>query len=1415
MCGGRPQRRTSSPEHDDRSAVIYPACSISRDGGVGQVEMRSMEHPEAYIPIDRRLALVRGEDLPDRTRGAALFADISGFTPLTERLAKELGPQRGAEELTQQLNVIYSALIAQVDQYRGAVISFSGDAITCWFDDNSVEFSVLSSQFDLPGTQNSKLKTQNWAALRALACASAMQRVMGDLAEVATPSGATVTLAIKVAIAAGPVRRFLVGDPPVQRFDVLAGATLDRLAAAEHHAEKGEIVASAEVLAGLENVVAPREWRSGEAPGERFAVIAGLAHPVPANPWPALPADALASEHSRPWLLPMVYERLSAGQGQFLAELRPAVALFARFGGIDYDGDAGANAKLDAYIHWVQGIVARYEGALLQLTIGDKGSYFYVAFGAPVAHDDDPARAVAAALELQALPPELAGIVGTQIGISRGRMRTGAYGGPTRRTYGVLGDEVNMAARLMGKAELGQILVSQPVADAVARRFTLRYVGPISVKGKQAPVQVSLVLDRRVPSTQRPSTLFSGVLVGREPELARMSELLLQAQTVGGQVLRLVGAAGVGKSHLAAELAERALGWGMRVAVGMCQSTTESIPYAPWRQVLRALLGLSAEPGAGEDPATTHAGQIAAVERFVAATNPDWLLRLPLLGDLLGLPIPDNATTASFEPRLRQRALYDMVVEMLQIWAQAQPLLLLVDDAHWMDEASKGLAAALARGVSEVPLMLTIAHRPTLHADPLLTELNELASYRRIDLDELSPQGVATLVANRLGGSPSPLALSLIQAETQGNPFFVEEVVDALRESGNLYRRDDGEWWLAARMFEALGQANLLTREEERWVLAPDASLSAVDLGLPDSIQGVVLSRIDRLPEAHKLTLKIASVIGRTFALDLLRQIHPASPAEADLVEQIALLEEREFTRLEALQRLIYLFKHTVTRDTAYETLLFDQRRQLHRSVGEVLEWLAPEATAQLAYHSYAGEDWPRALHYQSLAGRQSQKLFANQEGIEHFRKALRAAEFLPPEATAVQRFEIHVGLGELMTHIGQYDAALEHLGAARELATGLDDHDGRARACRWIARVYEHRGDYAQAVEWIQQGLAAIERQETADAAELLAIAGLINTRQGNYELAREQNDRSVQIAEKLGATTSLAFALNSRAIVSILRGNSTSAIKHFQRAAELYGQAENIQGQALSYNGIGNAYFELGQLPSADTYYRRARVIFVQTGDQLHLATVDNNLGEIARYQGRLDEAMSFYSEAVDTLEEMGGSLYMRAILRMNLGATLLQRGDVDGARQYLYAGQEQFAQVNARDFLPELHRHLARAALVCGDHGEAAREAGRSLDLARELAMRGEEGETLHMLGEVAAAEGRLDAAEQHLHGALAILDEVGDEYEGARCRLTLAEVSIAQGRHQAARDALARCVPIFERLEAVLDRDQAYGLRARLL
>jgi tetratricopeptide (TPR) repeat protein len=330
------------------------------------------------------------------------------------------------------------------------------------------------------------------------------------------------------------------------------------------------------------------------------------------------------------------------------------------------------------------------------------------------------------------------------------------------------------------------------------------------------------------------------------------------------------------------------------------------------------------------------------------------------------------------------------------------------------------------------------------------------------------------------------------------------------------------------------------------------------------------------------------------------------------------------------------------------------------------------------------------------------------------------------------------------------------------------------------------------------------------------------------------------MRIAEKLGEITSLAFASNSRAIISILRGNSGSAIEQFQKALDLYRQADNIHGQAMSYNGLANAYFSRGQWPEADDCYRRAREIFNQTGDVLHQAFADNNLGGIALNQGKLNDALRYYEESLQSLEQIGGSPYVIGALHMNLGATYIRRLesrvqgprsrvqsqdqatldsglwtlDLSEAKRHLTTGEDYFAQANSRDFLPELRRHFATAALVGGDLVEAETQGRQALDLARELTMRGEEGSSLRVLGEIARAQGHNQQAEQHLTESLAVLQEVGDEYEMARTQLSLGKLQLDKGDIEQASTLLESCIAVFERLDAVLDLAAARDLQGIL-
>jgi class 3 adenylate cyclase/tetratricopeptide (TPR) repeat protein len=1287
-----------------------------------------------------------GRTLPESTRGTALFADISGFTPLTEALTRALGLRRGAEALPRYLNQVYDALIAEVDRYGGSVIGFAGDAITCWFADDELQDLILQAGRAEVGP------------LRAAACALATQQSMQQFAAVPVPGQTPVPLAVKVALASGPARRFLVGDPKIQLISTLAGETLARMAAAEHLAGRGEVVADGQTAEALGRRARIAEWR--EAGEGRFAVVGELRGDVEPIPWPALGPDALDEAQVHPWLLPQVYARLEAGLGEFLTELRPAVAVFLRFSGIDFDADEQAGAKLDAYVRWVQTTAARCEGTLIDITIGDKGSYLYVAFGAPIAHEDDPLRAVTTAHELRTPPVELDFVREVRIGVSQGTMRTGAYGGTTRRTYGVLGDETNFAARLMQHAAPGEVLISPRVQQIVGDAFQWEILSPIKVKGKTDLVTPARLVGPRGTEARAawwrrgPGT----APVGREGELARLESVLEQLLAGRGQILRLEGGRGMGKGRLALTFARKAAGRGVRVCVGPCQSTTRHILYAPWRPIFRDLLALDGG-GRPPDPDAAAAGQVARLEAAVDAIEPEWRIRLPLLGDLLGLPIPDNATTATLDPRLRQEALLTFAVELVQAQARARPLLLLLLDAHWMDETSQALVMALGRVAARAPLLLMPVHRSALPGAPdFLPQLDWVEGYHHLALGPLAPEAVATLVAARLdeaGDGVSPLALSIIQARAQGTPYFAEVLVEALREGGHLARHD-GVWELSAGLVQTLRQANCLEVDPASgaWRLCPDAPLSAVSLDIPDSVHGIVLSRVDRLPEAHKATLKVASVVGRVFELGVLGAAHPARPDPADLQAQQAALEQRDFVRTE-VPGAVYAFASNVLQEVVYEMLPGTQQRELHGAVGAALEAQQADAVERLAYHYGRAPDKSRdrAMFYLDKAAHKVQREYANETALNYYNQALALEE----------RWTWRKGQTEALHILGRRD---EEKAALRILAS-LPDAPACDVAYLW-GQYYEAVSDYARAEAVAERALGAAGRHGdrlSVCQIQCLSQLGLIARRQGDYDGAREWYGRALapfrsNTPYSLEETDAYAQALNGLGIVHRQQGSYAEARACYERSLALARQAGNRKREADALCGLGATTYYQRRFAEEVAYYEEAVRIQRTIGDRGGEVTSLISLAQVHILVGRYTAAEEALLAAL-TAEQALGSRWEESNVYNALGVLYLELGDLERAEECLQKGLELCREIGDEAGEAYMLCNLGLIARDRGDFASAEELLDRGLFLAQEQDDRNLISVFLSYMSTVSLAAGRLDQAIDEAMDALAMRRKLGLE------------------------------------------------------
>jgi len=1224
-------------------------ATVTLPTSTGESRGRLAVDPEAYLPADRRDALARGVAMPDRVQGAALFADISGFTALTEALARELGAQRGAEYLTVHLDRVFQALIDVLARFGGHVIYFSGDAITCWLDGDD-------------GT-------------RAGACALGMQQALRRYADVATPSGEHIELALKVAVAVGSARRFVVGDPSIQRIDVLAGRLIDELAAAERHAARGDVVLAASAVDSLEGRA---ELVIREDGGDRHALLATLNVDVPpgrtSERSARLPEDVV-----RAWMLPDLRARLVVGRGEFLAELRPAYPLFLQFGGIDYDVDDGAIEKLDAFVGMVQRTLARYGGNLLQLTLGDKGAYVHAVFGSPLAHEDDGLRAAAAALELRELEGRTA-VSGIRIGIAYGRLRSGTYGHVERQAFTCLGDAVNVAARLMTSAAVGEIYVTDEARRAAGSAFEWNALPALSLKGKAERVAASMLLGMPRQATRARETKHE--LVGRSDELALLADRLVATRSGCGNVVALIGPAGIGKSRLVDEFVAMARERGIDVARGECQSYARHMSYLVWREIWRSLFRL--------DSTAEHDEQIGHVERELASVDADLVSRAPLLAGLLDLPLPANDLTASFDAKLRKASLETLLVRCLDSKARCAPRMIVLEDCHWLDSLSRDLLDALARGASELPVLFVLAYRPGSDA---VAGVDALPGFSAITIDELDSEGCKAIVRARAGQllgddvQPSDALLTLIATRSQGNPFYIEELFNYIASQGVDLR-------------------------DER---------ALQSLQLPDSLNSLILSRIDELSEGPRQALKVASVIGRAFRLSMLPGVYPDLGDQETIAAELAALAKADLVKSDDESPDAFVFKHVITREVAYESMPFALRSELHERVGDYIEETEEDAIDRhldlLAHHYWHSENRDKKREYLGRAGAAAQNAYANDAAIDYF-------ERLVPLLSKGSRLDVLLKLGKVHELVGHWPRAHDVDADALAIAEDLDDGLRRAACQTALAEVTRKQGHYKDALDLLNRaarGFASFG--EETGVARVMHLVGTVWAQRGNYDKALESYNKSLKIRERIGDKAGMASLLSNLGIVAEHRGELSTAEDYHARALAL---RESV-GERWA---IGNSMTNLGMIACLTKRYDEARGWFEKSmainreiGDGWMVATCHNNLGNAYRGLGDYAAAREHYAQALRACRDYDDK-WALAFLIEDISVLAAQSGDPCIALRLLGAADALRTAIDAPR-APALGREIdaqlaaAVSALPEGEP-EACRANGRGLELADALAL-----------------------------------------------------------------------------------------------
>ena len=1334
--------------------------------------------------------------------GTLLFADISGFTAMSERLS-QIG-REGAEEVTAVVNSYFDAMLDILRAHNGQLIRFGGDALLGLF----TERPTSADGFEDPFTELGSNANNNSATL-AIQAALKMQAAMIHFAETKTSQG-TFPLRMSVGVKRGRFFAAQLGSIENMEY-ALFGPDVNATAAVESAASAGQVLIDQQTYDAVGADVVLRAIPLPNDP--RYLMVEYIDQPLDRSDTPPqdtlypLAHDLASLRRHITWLatftpyLPTgLLPRLASDpQAPSLkGEHRLVANLFANVDGL---GDAvallGAGqeslivAALNRYYVRMSEAIRPFGGVMNKVDLYDHGDKVLVTFGAPIAHEDDAERAVRAALAMQealaelneSLPGEL-GLsdwsLSQRIGISYSYVFAGYVGASWRHEYTVMGDEVNLAARLMSAANKGCVLVNDNVRRQTEAVAELQPEGAVQLKGKSQPVPIFSVAGlRAMPEQTRGIQGLNAPLVGREAERTILQDTLDQLFSGYGRIISLIGEAGQGKSRLAYDVRQEDVRW-LHVR---CLSFTETVSYRPFRELVRQLAGI--QPEVDEQLAFQTLFQ-TLYQNLPAEEATD---SLPYLANFLKLPL-DKALTQKIrylDGEALQQHTYIAIRTLIMAQARIRPLVIWFDNIHWMDNASLDLLTFLLPLVDQLPLLLLLLFRPDREKGcwQLREALNASHSqrYTEIRVEGLSRAGAREMLHSLLPIEEWPAgAERLILDRAEGNPLYLEEVIRSLMNDGLLAQTENGRWQF---------------------------SQTVAAITVPETLEGVLLARLDRLEELSRWTAQVASVVGRSFPYDVLE--HITSGQNEQLLEgHVTELQLVEMIReAQRNPERVYAFIHSLLQEVAYHSLAMSSRKIYHRLVAAFLEdgrssgWGDVDSLPPLiAHHATMGEDWQRALKYQLIAGAQAQDLSANQDAIDHFQKARQAALQLDATDTAVAQQKIHLALSQLYIGTGQYDHALEHLPIAFELAEKYQDAAQKTAVCRWRARLHELRGEYPQAFTWINKGLADKTQRNTAEYAQILLIAGLINIRQGQQDEALEQCRAALEIARQLGEVTALARAYNLLGITS-LRSDSHEAIERFQRAYELYEQAGDVQGQATSNNLIANAYFNLGRWRKADFHYRQALRIFEQIGDIYNQSIANNNLGGIAKNRGQIEEALDYYQEGLRLAENLGGSAWLVGVFHMNLGATFVLQPDTARAYEHLHQSRRYYDQVQSKDFLAETLRYLAEAALLDGDYEQATAWAKEGIQVANELSMTGEAACCWCVLGQIALAQKDLATAESHLRQTVTLLTPLSDEYQLARSRYWLARLLLARGARAEAQALLKQAQIVFVRLDAALD------------
>ena len=1202
--------------------------------------------------------------------GSVAFVDISGFTKLSEGLAKH--GKVGAEELTATIGTCFVSLLDIAVANGGRLLKFGGDALLLLFTGEAHEARACRAAIDM----------------------RRQLRVVGRL----TVLGQRVSLRMSVGVHSGRFHFFLVGDSHHEL--IVTGPGASTTVSMEGTAEAGEIVISPHTAAGL------RPGVIGDAKGDGYRLR--RAPTVPGDPF--VPFEVVDPDVDLVRGIPVGLRDTLASTRQNSEHRRVTVA-FLHFDGTDSligkEGPSVTADRLEALVSIVQRAADRQEVVFLATDVDRDGGKIILTAGAPSTSGDDEHRMLLAVREIMDAGPPL----DLRIGVNRGSVFVGEVGPPYRRTFTVMGDAVNLAARLMAKAEPGQILTTPDLLARSPTRFTTEELEPFFVKGKAKPVQALSV--GAISGVQRVGIAEDLPFVGRDAEVEALGRLVQQASDGQGALIEIVGEAGVGKSRLLERLRELTADRAQLGAV--CERYDSSTPYHVIRRLLRGLLDLPAD---GSDEATAQLFLAAVTERAPAVLP--WA---PLIAQAVDLSLPETPETRELEDQFRRARLAAALIELL-VYLLPHSGLLTVEDAHFMDEASADLFGTLAASARATSWLICVTRRD------VETGFVGPVDATRLELGPLNDVEATALAELATHDAPLPAhELQLLVGRSDGNPLFLRELLAA-----------------------AMGGASV------------DA--------LPDSVEEVVAARIDRLSSDDRHLLRRLSVLGQSAPLHLVREVIDDLPERDDptwerLRDFIAWDDDgvvrfrNRLLRDAAYDGLTFRLRrqlHNRAGDSLVATTT--QRRD--------------EQPELLSFHYLHAQRYSEAFSYALEAAEWAKSVYANFEAADLYERALVAGRRLSHLGPA-DLAPVYEALGDVRNRTGGYAEAAAAYRTARRIIDHDAVVEARlmlklAQVQGWLDRYTSAMRWITKGLRVLDQ----VDGEDAArQRAELLSWYGRFCQEAGHQSRAITWCTRAVEQAETAGQLVALAEALRVIDWAKEKLGKLDEPVNS-ERALAIYQSLDDLDGQANLYNALGIFAYFRGEWGKALELYQRGEELDRRTGNDVKAAFEVFNIGEIALDQGRLDIAEEQFGKVSRAWRAAGYRSGVADVLGKQARAAA-GRGRFDEALSLFEEAIVEFRDIGSQADALEATARMAECLLLAGRPEPALTLAEEAQAQARGLGgvpaqiplIQRVRGAVLARSGATAAA---VDALEQSVHAARTR----GAQYEEALTLRVLAEV-----------------------------------------